>query len=93
MACERTRQRMRWLDRVTDSMNIWETVKDREALHAAVHGVTKSQTQLSDLTYYERERERSKDSTMVWGISNRMELLRGEDFRRVVLGRNLGAQF
>lgn len=30
---------------------------------------------------------------MVWGISNRMELLRGADFRRVVLGRNLGAQF
>ena len=44
---------VRWLDDITDSMDmsmskLQETVKDRETLHAAVHGATKSQTQLSD---------------------------------------------
>ena len=51
----RGQQRMRWLDDITNSMDMsvskpWEVVKDRETWHAAIHGVTKGRTRLSNST-------------------------------------------
>ena len=60
----RGRQRMRWLDGITDAMNmntskLWEMVRDREAWHAAVHRVTKSCTTTTRSTMILSEQDRA----------------------------------